>query len=46
MKMAYEFLGKTSDLSPKQIEIDGVLVNSPEKLAETFNKVLLKKLKG
>ena len=43
-KMAYEFLGKTFDLSPKQITLDGERITSPEKLAETFNKAFLDKV--
>ena len=43
-RLIYEFLGKSNDLSPKQIVVDGKVIFSPEKLAEAFNNVFLDKV--
>ena len=44
-KTAYQFLGKSEDLAPKQMILDGAIISSPEKLSEAFNKVFLNKVK-
>ena len=44
-KSAYKILGMNSNKAPTQINDGGVLVNSPEKMANTFNRVFLDKVK-
>ena len=38
-------LGK-SDLSPKQLNLDGKIISSPEILAESFNLIFINKVKN
>ena len=42
---AYEVLGKKTDLSPKQIKVDGKIISSPEAMAESFNSIFSKKVR-
>ena len=44
-KSAYKILGMNSSKSPTQINDNGLLVNSPEKMANTFNRIFLDKVK-
>ena len=44
-KSAYKIVGMNSNKAPTQINDGGVLVNSPEKMANTFNRVFLDKVK-
>ena len=43
-KSAYKILGQDSNKSPTQISVEGDLINSPEKMANCFNEVFLKKV--
>ena len=45
-KTAYQFLGKTQDLSPKHINLNGKKISAPKLLAEAFNDIFLNKVKN
>jgi hypothetical protein len=45
-KTAYQFLGKTQDLSPKQLQLNGNRISSPKLLAEAFNNIFLGKVQN
>ena len=45
-KTAYKYLGKTQDLSPKHINLDGKRISSPKLLAESFNDIFPNKVKN
>ena len=45
-KTAYQFLGKTQDLSPKHINSNGKRISAPKLLAEAFNSIFLNKVKN
>ena len=45
-RTAYEILGQIKDLSPRQILHNGSCISSPEKLANAFNDIFLRKVQN
>ena len=45
-KTVYNILGIFSNKSPTKLRIDGEIVNNPQKLADTFNQIFLRKVKN
>ena len=43
-KCAYEILGQFNDFSPSQLNYNGTVIKSPDKLAEIFNEIFLSKV--